>query len=59
MVGELFGAIGIVALETFGAVPQLFPDRDRFWAGQVRNGMLVLGFSPASVRRLSRRAGRT
>ncbi|MGQ0466918.1 MAG: TetR/AcrR family transcriptional regulator [Sporichthyaceae bacterium] len=53
VVGQMFGALGIVALETFGAVPQLFPDRDKFWAGQVRNGMLVLGFAPATVRRLT------
>lgn len=58
VVGQVFAALGIVALETFGAVPQLFPDRERFWAAQVRNGMLVLGFAPAAVRRLPEPARR-
>ncbi|MGQ0845140.1 MAG: TetR/AcrR family transcriptional regulator [Sporichthyaceae bacterium] len=53
VVGQMFGAIGLVALEIFGAVPQLFTERDRFWASQVRSGMVVLGFAPATVRRLS------
>lgn len=53
VVGQLFGLLGVVALETFGAVPQLVVDRDRFWAAQVRNSMLVLGFSAGSVRRLT------
>ncbi len=53
VLGQVAAALGAIAWEAFGAIPQLVGDPDDFWAAHVRSGMLALGFAPSTVRRLS------
>ncbi|HEX3830238.1 MAG TPA: TetR/AcrR family transcriptional regulator [Sporichthyaceae bacterium] len=50
---QLASSLGVIALETFGALPTLIPDTAGYYAAHVRAGMVGLGFARGSVCRLT------
>jgi AcrR family transcriptional regulator len=50
---QLASSLGVIAFETFGALPTLIPDTTAYYAAHVRAGMIGLGFPRGSVSRLS------
>lgn len=52
-VNQLACSLGVIALETFNALPKLVQDLRAFYGAHVRAGMVGLGFDPLSVARLT------
>jgi hypothetical protein len=50
---QLASSLGVIALETFGALPTLIPDTAAYYGVHVRAGMIGLGFARGSVSRLA------
>jgi AcrR family transcriptional regulator len=50
---QLASSLGLIALETFGALPTLIPDTEAYYGAHVRAGMIGLGFPRTSVTRLT------
>jgi AcrR family transcriptional regulator len=50
---QLACSLGVIALETFGALPTLIPDTSAYYDAHVRAGMVGLGFARRTVTRLS------
>jgi AcrR family transcriptional regulator len=51
-VNQLGASLGLIAWETFGALPKLIVDPGAYYGAHVRSGMIGLGFDRGAVRRL-------